>query len=166
MKRYIFLILFVCVGLWSCGTSSSATGYSPDRTDALSQRTDATAPVAHVEMSDNDASNYTDIFAYIRARVPDAMRGPSSVNANPDGPMYIVDGIQTPDISYLRPIDVYSIESVRGSATAIYGFRAAGGVIVITTKAAHLQKEAEDRERREAKAARKAARAAKKNKSL
>jgi|GEM_PF-2582278 len=134
----------------------------PEPSDMLSQRDDATASTSRVEMSDNDASNYSDIYAYIRARVPDVMRGPVSVNSQPDGPMYIVDGIQTTDISYLRPIDVYSVEGVTGSATAIYGFRAVGGVIVITTKAAHLQKEAEARERREAREARRAEREARK----
>ena len=134
----------------------------PEPSDMLSQRNDATASTSRVEMSDNDAANYTDIYAYIRARVPDVMRGPVSVNSQPDGPMIIVDGIQTADISYLRPMDVYSVEGVKGSATAIYGFRAVGGVIVITTKAAHLQKEAEEREREEARAARRAEREARK----
>lgn len=102
------------------------------------------------------------IYAYIRAHVPDVTCGPVSVNSNPDGPMYIVDGIQVSDISYLSPMDVYSIESVRGSSTAIYGFRAVGGVVVITTKAGHTQKEAEEHNRKVAKEARRAARAAKK----
>jgi len=135
---------------------------APEHADLLSQRNDATASTSRVEMSDKDAVNYTDIYAYIRARVPDVMRGPVSVNSTPDGPMYIVDGIQVSDISYLRPIDVYSIEGVKGSATAIYGFRAVAGVIVITTKAAHIQQEAEEQERQAVREARRAAREAKK----
>lgn len=164
MKRLHSILAAVCFGVmvWSCGTSASVGSTSKDRADALSPQGDRTASTSRVEMSDNDAANYTDIYAYIRARVPDVMRGPISVNSNPDGPMYIVDGIQVSDISYLRPMDVYSVESVRGSSTAIYGFRAVGGVIVITTKAAHIQKEAEERERQAARDARRAARAAKK----
>lgn len=142
--------------------AESAEAPAPEPSDLLSQRNDETAPTSRVEMSENDASNYTDIYAYIRARVPDVMRGPISVNSQPDGPMFIVDGIQTTDISYLRPIDIHSVEGVKGSATAIYGFRAAGGVIVITTKAAHIQREAEERERRAVKEARRAEREAKK----
>ena len=163
MKHLFLLFAGVCVSvvMWSCGTSGTAASTSSVRSDTRSLQGDRTTSTSRVEMSDNDASNYTDIYAYIRTRVPDAMRGPVSVNSAPDGPMYIVDGIQVSDISYLRPIDVYSIESVRGSGTAIYGFRAVGGVIVITTKSAQMQKEADARERQAAKEARRAAREAK-----
>ena len=157
----LFLVLCAAVLLAGCGAPATVADTSDERSDALSQRNDRTASTTRVEMSDLDASNYTDIYAYIRARVPDAMRGPVSVNSNVDGPMYIVDGIQVSDIGYIQPMDVYSVESVRGSSTAIYGFRAVGGVIVITTKAAHMQKEAEERERQEAREARRAAREAK-----
>ena len=161
MKHWILLVAGVCIGIvcGSCGTSGTAASAS---SDARALQNDRTTSTSRVEMSDNDASNYTDIYAYIRARVPDARRGPVSVNADADGPMYIVDGIQVNDISYLRPIDVYSIESVRGSGTAIYGFRAVGGVIVITTKSAQIQKEAEKRERQAAREARRAAKKEKK----
>jgi TonB-linked SusC/RagA family outer membrane protein len=66
------------------------------------------------------------------------LRGPTSINASGrvQGPLYIVDGILlqggTPD---LNPNDIESIEVVKGAAAAsLYGARAGGGVINITTK--------------------------------
>jgi TonB-linked SusC/RagA family outer membrane protein len=48
--------------------------------------------------------------------------------------LYIVDGVPTRDISFLNPSDIKSMTVLKdASATAIYGSRAAGGVVVITT---------------------------------
>jgi TonB-linked SusC/RagA family outer membrane protein len=50
-------------------------------------------------------------------------------------PLYIVDGIAVEDIDYLSPSDVESIDVLKDGATAaIYGSRAANGVILVTTK--------------------------------
>ncbi|RZL14067.1 MAG: SusC/RagA family TonB-linked outer membrane protein, partial [Pedobacter sp.] len=52
-------------------------------------------------------------------------------------PIYIVDGMIQPDISYLNPADIETIDLLRdASSTAIYGLRGANGVIAITTKSA------------------------------
>jgi TonB-linked SusC/RagA family outer membrane protein len=49
--------------------------------------------------------------------------------------LYIVDGVPTRDISFLSPSDIKSMTVLKdASATAIYGSRAAGGVVVITTQ--------------------------------
>jgi TonB-linked SusC/RagA family outer membrane protein len=49
--------------------------------------------------------------------------------------LFIVDGTPTRDISFLNGDDVKSITVLKDAAsTAIYGSRAAGGVVVITTK--------------------------------
>jgi len=49
--------------------------------------------------------------------------------------LYIVDGISTRDISFLNQADVKSMTVLKDAAAgAIYGSRAAGGVVVITTK--------------------------------
>lgn len=63
------------------------------------------------------------------------VRGNRSIKANND-PMYIIDGIPVEaGISEINPMDVESIEVLKdASATAIYGSRAANGVIIITTK--------------------------------
>lgn len=49
--------------------------------------------------------------------------------------LYVVDGISTRDISFLNQADVKSMTVLKDAAAgAIYGSRAAGGVVVITTK--------------------------------
>jgi TonB-dependent starch-binding outer membrane protein SusC len=49
--------------------------------------------------------------------------------------LYIVDGVPTRDISFLSSSDIKSMTVLKdASATAIYGSRAAGGVVVITTQ--------------------------------
>lgn len=61
------------------------------------------------------------------------VRGVTSIN-NSD-PIYVVDGFQVNDISYLTPGDIESTEILKdASATAIYGSRGAAGVVLITTK--------------------------------
>jgi TonB-dependent starch-binding outer membrane protein SusC len=55
--------------------------------------------------------------------------------------LYVVDGIPTRDISFLNISDVKSMTVLKdASATAIYGSRAAGGVVVITTRSGQIGK--------------------------
>lgn len=50
-------------------------------------------------------------------------------------PLFVVDGFPVDDITYLNPGDIESIEVLKdASASAIYGARAANGVILVTTK--------------------------------
>ncbi len=50
-------------------------------------------------------------------------------------PLYLVDGIPVPDINNLNPADIESIDVLKDAASAaIYGSRAANGVMLITTK--------------------------------
>ena len=62
------------------------------------------------------------------------IRGSGSVN-NSD-PLYIVDGMAVEGgISYLNPVDIASVEILKDAASAaIYGARAANGVVLVTTK--------------------------------
>lgn len=61
------------------------------------------------------------------------IRGVGSINGS--NPIYVVDGYQTGDISFLAPQDIESIDVLKdASATAIYGARGANGVVVVTTK--------------------------------
>ncbi|TPG44033.1 SusC/RagA family TonB-linked outer membrane protein [Flavobacterium pectinovorum] len=49
--------------------------------------------------------------------------------------LYVIDGVATRDISFLNQSDIKSMTVLKdASATAIYGSRAAGGVVIITTK--------------------------------
>ena len=51
------------------------------------------------------------------------------------GPLYIVDGMRTGDISYLNNADIESIDILKDAASAaIYGSEGANGVVLITTK--------------------------------
>jgi TonB-linked SusC/RagA family outer membrane protein len=62
------------------------------------------------------------------------IRGMSSISGAND-PLYVVDGVQTLDISTLNPNDVESVTVLKDAgASAIYGSRSSNGVIVITTK--------------------------------
>lgn len=50
-------------------------------------------------------------------------------------PLYIVDGFQMDNINYLSNSDIESIEILKdASSSAIYGSRAANGVVMVTTK--------------------------------
>lgn len=50
-------------------------------------------------------------------------------------PLYVVDGISVGGIDYLNPGDIESMEVLKDAASAaIYGARAANGVVLITTK--------------------------------
>jgi len=52
-----------------------------------------------------------------------------------DGPLFVVDGIPYGGLNDLNPDDIVTIDILKdASATAIYGSRGAGGVILITTK--------------------------------
>ena len=68
------------------------------------------------------------------------VRGTGSVN-NSD-PLYIVDGMPLEGgIDYINPSDIESIEVLKDAASgAIYGARAANGVVLITTKKGKLGK--------------------------
>jgi TonB-linked SusC/RagA family outer membrane protein len=71
------------------------------------------------------------------------IRGTNSINGNSE-PLYVVDGIQISNsggindvspLSTINPNDIESVEILKdASASAIYGSRAANGVVLITTK--------------------------------
>ncbi len=63
------------------------------------------------------------------------IRGTGSILGGVD-PLYIVDGIITSDIRNINTTDIVSMDILKdASSTAIYGARAANGVVLITTKA-------------------------------
>ena len=56
-------------------------------------------------------------------------------------PLYIIDGMPGGDINNLNPTDIESIDVLKDAASAaIYGSRAANGVILVTTKQGHTGK--------------------------
>ncbi len=62
------------------------------------------------------------------------IRGTGTLLGGAD-PLYVVDGIITEDIRNINTSDITSVDILKdASATAIYGVRAANGVVLITTK--------------------------------
>jgi iron complex outermembrane receptor protein len=62
------------------------------------------------------------------------LRGASTVNS-PGAPFYVIDGVPGADLAIVAPDDIVSIDVLKdAAATAIYGNRAANGVIIITTR--------------------------------
>ena len=93
------------------------------------------ARVSGVQINQNSGSPGGNISVRIR--------GTNSINGNSE-PLYVVDGIQISNgggindvspLSTINPNDIESVEVLKdASASAIYGARAANGVILITTK--------------------------------
>lgn len=62
------------------------------------------------------------------------IRGVGTVNGD-SSPLYIVDGFEVSNIDYLSNADIESIDVLKdASASAIYGARAANGVVMVKTK--------------------------------
>jgi TonB-linked SusC/RagA family outer membrane protein len=63
------------------------------------------------------------------------IRGGSTFSSAGNSPLYVVDGVVGANASSLNPNDIQSIDILKDAASsAIYGSRAANGVIIITTK--------------------------------
>ncbi|QEC79277.1 SusC/RagA family TonB-linked outer membrane protein [Mucilaginibacter ginsenosidivorax] len=84
---------------------------------------------AGVQVTNNDASPGSNITVLIR--------GTGSLASGGNTPLYVVDGypINAGGINNINPSDIASIDVLKdASATAIYGVRAANGVVMVTTK--------------------------------
>lgn len=68
------------------------------------------------------------------------IRGIGTVNGD-SSPLYIVDGFEVDNIDYLANADIEKIDVLKdASASAIYGARAANGVVLVTTKSGKIGK--------------------------
>ncbi len=66
------------------------------------------------------------------------LRGASSLRDGAQSPLFVVDGVPGADISLIAPDDIATMDILKdAAATAIYGNRAANGVIMVTTKRAN-----------------------------
>ena len=83
---------------------------------------------AGVQVINNDAAPGGNVSILIR--------GVGSIAPGGNNPLYVVDGYPTTGgINNINPNDIATIDILKdASATAIYGIRAANGVIIITTK--------------------------------
>ncbi|MGB8374921.1 MAG: TonB-dependent receptor [Salegentibacter sp.] len=67
------------------------------------------------------------------------IRGVGSYSGDASSPLYVVDGMFFDSIEFLNPSDIESISVLKdASAAAIYGVRAANGVVLIETKSGHF----------------------------
>ncbi|RYY29582.1 MAG: TonB-dependent receptor [Sphingobacteriaceae bacterium] len=84
---------------------------------------------AGVQVTNNDASPGGNISVLIR--------GTGSLAPGGNGPLYVIDGypVETGGINNINPSDIASIDVLKdASSAAIYGIRAANGVVIVTTK--------------------------------
>ena len=66
------------------------------------------------------------------------IRGIGTVNGDA-APLYIVDGFQVDNVDYLSGNDIEQVDMLKdASAAAIYGARAANGVVLVTTKSGKI----------------------------
>lgn len=84
--------------------------------------------LAGVQISSTEGAPGADIIVRVR--------GGGSITQD-NSPLYIVDGVQVENaLSVISPQDIASVDVLKdASSTAIYGARAANGVVIITTKA-------------------------------
>src|SRR5450755_3926869 len=89
---------------------------------------------AGVQIINNDASPGGNVTILIR--------GVGSLATGGNTPLYVVDGYPTTGNSnFMNPNDIASIDVLKdASATAIYGVRAANGVVIVTTKRGYTNK--------------------------
>ncbi|MCR5130992.1 MAG: SusC/RagA family TonB-linked outer membrane protein [Prevotella sp.] len=114
------------------------------------RRKDVTSSITTVQAEDLNRGVFTDPGQMLQGKVPGlvvsstadpngsptiTLRGASTLRTGAMSPYYVVDGIPGVDISIVAPDDIESIDVLRdATATAIYGSKAANGVIIITTK--------------------------------
>src|SRR5665647_1590372 len=114
-----------------------------------SKKSSLTGAITAVNMSDLKERRVSDVAQLLQGQVA-GVQVTQSTGAPGDGinitirgvgtfagssPLFIVDGTPSTDISFLNPTDIQSMTVLKdAAAAAIYGSRASGGVIVITTK--------------------------------
>ncbi len=114
-------------------------------------RKDVTSSITTVKAEDLNVGVYTDPSQLLQGKVPGltitqtsdpngsssiTLRGASTLRTGEaQEPYYVIDGIPGMSLSLVSPEDIESIDVLRdASATAIYGSKAANGVIIVTTK--------------------------------
>ena len=115
------------------------------------QRKDVTSSITSVKAEDLNIGVVTSPAQMLQGKVPGltvantsdpngsasiSLRGASSLRTGEAmEPYYVIDGVPGASLSLVAPDDIESIDVLRdASATAIYGSKAANGVIIVTTK--------------------------------
>ncbi len=170
MKHILPILVLILMSAGCGGTKNLAEKPDGNRAYNDGYMTSETHAAQHLDVKDTDVMSYQNFEDYVQSRVggveigPDGnlvIRGIGTFNGS-SKPMILLDGVEIQNTSEINPNEIYSVDVLKdASSTATYGFRGANGVILVTSKAAHLAKEAEKeakkREREAAKAARKAA---------
>lgn len=114
-------------------------------------RKDVTSSITTVKAADFNQGVYTSPAQILQGKVPGLV---ISANNNPNAtpsvtlrgastlrtgeamePYYVIDGVPGASLTLIAPEDIASIDVLRdASATAIYGSKAANGVIIVSTK--------------------------------
>ena len=146
MKKFLTfgLVVFTALLCISCGTSTKV----PVEDEAVNvgygrvKKSDLPYAVDKVKMNNKTTDAYTDMYDYLRGRVPGVnvgpdnsitIRGVNSINSSTE-PLIILDGSPITDLSIINPKDVESVEVLKDASSSIYGVRGANGVILITSK--------------------------------
>lgn len=110
------------------GSVSSVTAATIEKVPVTTLDQALQGRAAGVQIVNNDASPGGNVSVLIR--------GVGSLAPGGNNPLYVVDGYPTTGgINNINPNDIASIDVLKdASATAIYGIRAANGVVIITTK--------------------------------
>jgi TonB-linked SusC/RagA family outer membrane protein len=122
------------------------TGYG------ISRRQDVTGAITTVQAEDFNRGVISSPAQLLQGKVPGLnitrsgnpndkgaiiLRGPSTLRTGAQEPFYVIDGVPGASIDLLAPDDIMTIDVLRdASSTAIYGSRAANGVIMVTTRRA------------------------------
>jgi TonB-linked SusC/RagA family outer membrane protein len=110
------------------GSVSSVTSQQIEAVPVTTVEQALQGRAAGVQVVNNDGSPGGNMSVLIR--------GVGSLASNGNTPLYIVDGYPlTGGLNNINPNDIASIDILKdASATAIYGIRAANGIVIITTK--------------------------------
>ncbi len=109
---------------------------------------DLTAPITTIQAEEISRNIGTNAISALQGAVPGMqVTNVGSPGANPEirvrgigsmqgaDPLYVVDGMFHDDINWLNPNDIESVSVLKdASAASIYGVRASGGVIMVSTK--------------------------------
>ncbi len=150
MKRFLLLPAVLVLTLAGCSSSRNAVSRSGNNTvyDGYSHVSND-ANIHSISTLDEERTKnrvYKSIYDMLVGEVAGVrveMTGSNSANIYIRGknsivgssqPLFVVDGSEVTDISYLNPNDVERIDVLKDASASMYGVRGANGVIVITTK--------------------------------
>ncbi|MBB6004760.1 TonB-dependent receptor [Arcicella rosea] len=116
-------------------------------------RKNLTSAITTIKPEDMNRGAISDVGQLLQGKVPGLnitrsgdpnraaaiiLRGASSLRDGAQSPLFVIDGVPGADISLIAPDDIATMDILKdAAATAIYGNRAANGVIMVTTKRAN-----------------------------